>query len=1381
MSASSQIAPSAAEIVNHNDTINRSTSTSAPSKAPPNDIDGAEEGEEMMEIPVECSENPDRRVPFDNDVRHNENKITLEIQAGGQDRPHRTIRLSTKGKTTFYDHFDKFKQFHKVDFAEEVPSPKTTSDHFKYIYQSVGDAAPFKCKACTENGLFTTCVVYPFYSTKTVGRACVNCFIRRRAASCEHNPERTEPSTISQSREGSEEDVPLSHSVKAAPPAPTTISTEQIRALHALGLVIVPVETIPNTRAPQSQRQADEKCQKAVHLIHQHLADYRTAHKGEAPLLQVIGAPEQISASPAINNTSPPSAPKPSPKKKKLYKTGSELGKRQRPEIAFTMPSKKVKNSAATAADCGSPEVKVQKSLKTPKVAASSSKPTTTSVAAPVASGSVPTAIVPPVPSVLSQVSPTSEKKKDKEHKKEKKEKKDKKDKKRHKHHKKHHSRATAKDDEEAVEQAPSFEQPVSPAADVASVSQQSEALVICDSSAAGVSPIVGDLTGPPTINEASTKPAEDPTNDLQRPLDGVVTPVKPLTKRIPRSRPSSNIRENVPRCENRDGSPLKHITNSSDKSEMQRCDNPPVPCASSTAASIPLHEHSSITNGIIPITNQAQVGATMSTGSRKSKHNSLPAATVHLLSSSDHSDTSSSSSDDSDDESGASAATALKLFLPQHTEHSPHQSRSSYSPPKTSKHGIVYSNVVKGDFGDPAPWSAPIESILGPVPCDGIILAYSKGSLLPPAPHTPPGDPPLGRLDDSIHAQCEHELAERCAWSFPVVRGSKQYFSMAAQEHNILRGTDWYDDIIISCYMHLLHNAHSPRSQRLFGWIDSVLVNNILRRRMDEHFFPAEWSSCLKELREARFIIAPTNLHSHWVLVAFDKKTRSFVVGDSAVVSRSFNFARRLADPLLLFFRQHKVIPVLDGIDTWKYLGNPLPPQDTSYDCGPFVCAGAKLIWETGDISRKLSFTQKDVTAFRGQMLAELVIGKAVGFNPSVGIAATTVEHEQDRLKYSLSSSPSRSRASLSMPPPNRDIASSSQSSPSSQAVPVNRRLDFGSAVSAPNTPVPMKNKSKPLPSSPLKIATNIPLLRPSPASPAMPSSLPTAKENASPSTNRKVPSLRQPTTKQESSLTTESDSPPHLNQAQLNLLSSEMIDELDSLSGDKAESPISLVDDGDQGKRDNDSVGIDHSCDQVVDDYCTTAPNEDDTNSIRRIAKSQWTAVNTSTVNREPSPAFREVRWGIDPHSPTSKKHPFFKPATIKVAVKDTRPIDPNPEGLTPEERYAYENITPEEGRSMMTIPIHKFPMPEPPTTSSSSVDADKPIKQEPSADDNVLKSVPAENENYVVYQPKPRKAPKAPKTISSAWIVGVSKNWGRRKKAGPYEGVYRKQRKR
>lgn len=188
MSANASTAPNMAETIGVNDGSRFSASdTVATVGVPTGQVITHDEDEEMIEVPPGCSANPDLRVGIQYRILYNESEITLEVQCAGKEQPHHTVRITDKGKETFFNHRKEFKRFFKLDFAKEVPPPKSTSDSTKYIYQCAGNAAPFKCKACTENGLFTTCVIYPYYSTKSVRFACVNCFLRRRADSCEHS------------------------------------------------------------------------------------------------------------------------------------------------------------------------------------------------------------------------------------------------------------------------------------------------------------------------------------------------------------------------------------------------------------------------------------------------------------------------------------------------------------------------------------------------------------------------------------------------------------------------------------------------------------------------------------------------------------------------------------------------------------------------------------------------------------------------------------------------------------------------------------------------------------------------------------------------------------------------------------------------------------------------------------------------------------------------------------------------------------------------------------------------------------------------------------------------------------------------------------------
>ncbi|KZZ86568.1 Peptidase C48, SUMO/Sentrin/Ubl1 [Ascosphaera apis ARSEF 7405] len=1501
-----------------------------------------DEDEEMIEVPPGCSANPDLRVGIQYRILYNESEITLEVQCAGKEQPHHTVRITDKGKETFFNHRKEFKRFFKLDFAKEVPPPKSTSDSTKYIYQCAGNAAPFKCKACTENGLFTTCVIYPYYLTKSVRFACVNCFLCRRADSCEHNPDRIASRTnIGGPLQSNDlvQSIPLAYGVKAVAPAATTISSGQIRALHAIGLVIAPAGSIPQSEAPRSQRQADERCQQTVSLINHHLAAYQKRHRGEPPLLRIVDTLEEAAFVSTEGSISLASSPEPVYSERKVK----------------TKPLKAIPSSNKRS----QPDSAIQPLSKESRVALAQTASTTASLPAPITASHLQrtgsSTLISPASAIPSQAPSVKDKSKKRKRSGDKKG-----DGKSHKHHKTHSSIASTAA-ENKTQELTSFGENALVSASSQSVSQEMENLTSISFSSPEVDLAANNANATTNTIATADGATEGSGSIWEMPATPVSTPLQTPKRYVPKSRPVTAFKEPLPRprYNSHNPSPLKQVSNVPVTSEVPQTHK----ALSSTNLALPEPVSASSSAPWINVDKGAShqhVSTSPNAGRRVTTTSGDSSEILQQLSASNHQRNHvAADSKDTEDDSDDPDVIDIELFQPKYTLGSSRQFQNTSSPKKVSSHGIIYANATAKNFSDAAARYKPLEEVLARVPSNGIIFTYRKGSLSSPMPRTSDREFPLGYIDDDLLSNALHLLEERLEWRAQVVQCSNQYFAMASQEHQILQGSEWFDDIIISCYLFLLHNAYGPRPKRLFTWIDSVFADDILRRRGSEHPLGPEWSTRTKELRSARFVLIPVNTHHHWVLVVIDKKSRSFAVGDSNSSTDQFAFARKLIDPILHFLRSHEAIPLVDGTDTWEYLGNFLPQQENTYDCGAFVCAGAKLVLETGDISRKLSFKQEDVTAFRTQMLVDLINGHALSFNPLPSVTQLAIDHERSGLLRCEPGSTTTPRKSKARSSEGLTATVSSHVLPAAQTLAVNRRLTFSSVLSLPSTPVTKGEKL--LSPKSLRVGTNVLATSPLPATADARSSLLMQKENAPPVNGNKVPFIHQLVPAKVPSLTKNSLSPRHQYRAPSNPLSTEMIDELDGLLGEKENSSVSLLEDGcgdsaavacavpnvpvdnpcivayrDNGndlisktitphrtdakarltttdgrpssvlQEPKSSLGLlpsssgrhpffkpakfpvgqplladpnpagltpeekfaydnitpeegrsimtipihkfpmldlstsprlsedvekpikqePSSDDNVLnavpavdDNYVVYQPKprkapkpprrissawivgvsknwgrrkragpyegvyrkQHDTDSICEIAKSQWTAVNAHTTKSELSPPFREVRWGIDPHPLSSKKHPFFKPATIKVPVNDTRPIDTNPEGLTPEERYAYENITPEEGRSMMTIPIHKFPMPELPNTSTSSVDTDRPIKQEPSTDDNVLNAVPAVDDNYVVYQPKPRKAPKPPRRISSAWIVGVSKNWGRRKKAGPYEGVYRKQRKR
>lgn len=295
----------------------------------------------------------------------------------------------------------------------------------------------------------------------------------------------------------------------------------------------------------------------------------------------------------------------------------------------------------------------------------------------------------------------------------------------------------------------------------------------------------------------------------------------------------------------------------------------------------------------------------------------------------------------------------------------------------------FVKANSKKIDLSQEVPDRISIRAILDTPLSADLFLSFRQGSLLGSISSMRGGCSRIGTLERSIRQHANSLIKAGNSWSVQLFHCSNQPFCMSPIEHEILRGNGWFNDIIISSYFHLLHSAPSPPHQFLFSWIDSVLICDILRRRVDTHPLHSGWPSRLKELREARFILMPVHIDDHWVLLVVDKATFSFVLGDSVTTARNPIWAERLMDPVITFLRSHQAIPPVEESRPWSYLGNPLPSQRNSYDCGAFVCAGAKLIWESADITRKLNFNQKQVTAFRRHMLAELALGRAVSFSP--------------------------------------------------------------------------------------------------------------------------------------------------------------------------------------------------------------------------------------------------------------------------------------------------------------------------------------------------------------------------------------------------------------
>lgn len=478
----------------------------------------------------------------------------------------------------------------------------------------------------------------------------------------------------------------MAYSVKAMTPAPTTISVEQIRALHALGLIIAPAGSIPHSDAPKSQRQADEKCQKAVGLIHQHLAEYQEHRRGEAPLLQVIDAPMQAAAAPAADKTSPTSPPKSAhKKKKKLYKTTSELGKRRRPEIAFSQPSKKLKGSTIESNVHGSSEFTTQQLPETSKTAASMPKSVTASLPSPVGSNPLSATVSTTTASLPSSRSPgaSPKNKKEKKHRKSKKDKKrpqeqkEVKEKKHHKHHKRHSSRASPADTGDVSKQA-------SHPDDSVSVLHKTKELTSPRLSAVNEPAVAGKTTISSKTIDTNTSKAQDsgrlpkPAKSFIKrsgdhsdaagtPVPEPVTPVQTLTKLVPKSRPSTNLKEPAPRprYEHHNSSPLRPVTSEADEAMMQRQEDSAAPPASHIVKDTAKGDETLAVDRTILVSNQAHPVPTTGVESVSLAHDPAPAITACLPSACDQSQGVAAVSDDSDDESDTSADSALKSFLP--------------------------------------------------------------------------------------------------------------------------------------------------------------------------------------------------------------------------------------------------------------------------------------------------------------------------------------------------------------------------------------------------------------------------------------------------------------------------------------------------------------------------------------------------------------------------------------------------------------------------------------------------------------------------------------------------------------------------------------------
>lgn len=131
--------------------------------------------------------NIDYRQPFDEAPRLTPTEVTLEMQLDGQDVHHKTFPLSSVARELFYEKITSQTVFRKLDFTNELKFSKSDSDRVKYALQATGEAAPFKCKNCTKGGIFQTCVVSPLYGTDTAPFACVSCYLRRKATTCDHS------------------------------------------------------------------------------------------------------------------------------------------------------------------------------------------------------------------------------------------------------------------------------------------------------------------------------------------------------------------------------------------------------------------------------------------------------------------------------------------------------------------------------------------------------------------------------------------------------------------------------------------------------------------------------------------------------------------------------------------------------------------------------------------------------------------------------------------------------------------------------------------------------------------------------------------------------------------------------------------------------------------------------------------------------------------------------------------------------------------------------------------------------------------------------------------------------------------------------------------
>ncbi|KAI5301225.1 hypothetical protein KEM56_001881 [Ascosphaera pollenicola] len=241
-------------------------SSNSDSESQNSDNDGDYDDDSFVQVP-----NPDRRLVLSAPLRTTSSEITLEHTLNGRELESRTYRLFPRAKKLFVDRWPENQPFFKMS----------------------GEAAPFKCSSCQKASRFTTCVVSPFYRTDTNPLACANCYMRREAGTCEHNPARGRPHEHDRELRcllGAEYALQVgAAAAEANPPPINELITPGVMAnLQASGYVVLPAARVPRPHV-RFKRAAAIECNRRVKEI---------ATTGMAPKDMGVAAPAAIEPQP---------------------------------------------------------------------------------------------------------------------------------------------------------------------------------------------------------------------------------------------------------------------------------------------------------------------------------------------------------------------------------------------------------------------------------------------------------------------------------------------------------------------------------------------------------------------------------------------------------------------------------------------------------------------------------------------------------------------------------------------------------------------------------------------------------------------------------------------------------------------------------------------------------------------------------------------------------------------------------------------------------------------------------------------------------------------------------------------------------------------------